>query len=183
MGIALTLKNVRLSCFGNGIWVKKAFRDGKPAYSAHFILSADDPQVAAVDEAQLEAATEKWGAKAAAYLKAAEAKDKVALHDGDAKADTEGYAGNWYVAARTQQRFLIVDRDKTPLTQDDGKPYSGCYVDASIEFFGYDFEGVKGVSAGIRWIQFRRDGDAFAGGTPASLDEIEDISVADEDLI
>ncbi|MDE9571706.1 ssDNA-binding protein, partial [Xenorhabdus bovienii] len=41
--------------------------------------------------------------------------------------------------------------------------------------FAYDNNG-KGISASLGGVQFYRDGDAFAGGGVASVDEFDDLS-------
>ncbi len=48
------------------------------------------------------------------------------------------FEGNLYVNANNKVRPLIIDRDKTPLDSTDGKPYGGCYVNASIELWAQD---------------------------------------------
>jgi hypothetical protein len=179
----LTLKNVRISMM-QALWKKQSFKDSAPAFSAHLILSADDPQVDAIEDMVTKVAEASWGAKSKPLLAAARAKDKIPLHNGDSKAEYDGYAGNYFISARAKTKPLVVDRDKSQLEEDAGRPYPGCYVDASIEIYAYDSDGVKGLTAGLRWVQFRRDGDAFAGGAPASIDEIdeiEELSVADDE--
>ena len=42
-----------------------------------------------------------------------------------------------FVSARNALRPLVVDVDKSPLTAQDGKPYSGCYVNASLELWAH----------------------------------------------
>ena len=48
---------------------------------------------------------------------------KYFFRDGDTKLTaagdiSEGFEGNMYVAAKNKSRPLIIDRDKTPLTED-----------------------------------------------------------------
>jgi hypothetical protein len=179
VGIQITLKNVRLS-FPKLFKAENVNGEGKPAFSASFLISADDPQADTINEAIDKCAAEKWGAKAKTVLGALRGADKVALHNGDQKAELEGYAGNFFVSARSYTKVLVVDRDRTQLDESAGRPYGGCFVDASIELWAQDNQFGKRVNATLRWVQFRRDGDAFAGGAPASADEIEDISVEDD---
>ena len=179
MGMQITLKNVRLA-FAS-IWeAKQVNGEGKPAFSASFLLSADDPQVDEINDMIDKCAAEKWGAKAKTVLAALRGKDAVAIHNGDLKAQYEGFEGNYFVSARSYQKVLVVDRNRVQLEQSSGKPYAGCYVDANVELWAQDNQWGKRINATLRWVQFRRDGDAFAGGAPASVDEIEDLSV-DED--
>lgn len=150
--------------------------EGEPAFSAVFLLEPGDPQVKTLDQAIAAVAKEKWGAKTEAILKQMRAADKTCLHDGDTKAEYAGFAGMRFVSARGKTRPLVIDRDKAPLAAADGKPYAGCYVNASIELWAQDNNYGKRVNAQLRGVQFLRDGDAFAGGGAASDDEFEDVS-------
>jgi len=171
----LKLNNVRLA-FPTLFEAKTVNGEGKPAFSASFLINPSDPQVKALNQAIEQVAKEKWGAKADVILKQMRAQDKTALHDGDLKANYDGFPGNLYVSARSATRPLVIDADKTPLAEADGKPYAGCYVNASIELWAQDNNYGKRVNASLRGVQFFRDGDAFAGGGVASEDEFDDIS-------
>ncbi|WGM02416.1 DUF2815 family protein [Arsenophonus nasoniae] len=124
---------------------------------------------------------EKWGAKEVEkiYNNICNNPNRFCFQDGDNK-EYDGYAGNMYLSASNKSRPSVFDRNTSPLTAQDGRPYSGCYVNAIIEFYAYDFNG-KGVSASLRGVQFFRDGDAFSGGSVASVDEFEDLSMAEEE--
>ena len=102
----------------------------------------------------------------------------VALHDGDEKAQYDGFAGNFFVTASAQETAAptVIDRDRSPLTQRSGRPYPGCYVNASLEFWAQDNAYGKRINAQLRGVQFLRDGDSFSAGRPASSDEFEDVS-------
>ena len=169
------LTNVRLA-FPVLFEARTVNGEGKPAFSASFLLDPADPQVKALNQAIEQVAKDKWGAKAGAILKQMRAQDKVALHDGDLKANYDGFPGNLYVSARSATRPLVIDKDKSPLTEQDGKPYAGCFVNASIELWPQDNNYGKRVNASLRGVQFFRDGDAFAGGGAASEDEFDDLS-------
>jgi hypothetical protein len=174
------LKNVRLS-FPH-LFVPTEVEEGKGfSYSANFLLTADDPQVDVIENAMTTVAAAKWDKKAVAILAALRGKDAVALHNGDMKADIEGYQGNYYLSSRSQTKPLVIDKDKTILSQASGRPYSGCYVNASIEFYAQDNKWGKRVNATLRGVQFLRDGDAFAGGAPADASEFDDVSDQGDD--
>lgn len=175
------LNGVRLS-FPELFHASTVNGEGNPAFSASFLIDPNDPQVARLNEAIDKIAREKWGAKADAILKQMRAGDKVCLHSGDLKA-YDGYAGMLYVSARNAARPLVIDRDRSPLTEADGKPYAGCYVNASIELWAQDNNYGKRINASLRGVQFVRDGDAFAGGGAASEDEFADLSVENEEAL
>lgn len=175
------LNNVRLA-FPQLFEAKTVNGEGEPAFSASLLIDPTHPQVKELNAAIDAVAKEKWAAKAEAILKTMRATDKTCLHDGDLKDQYAGFEGMLYVSARSKTRPLVIDVDKTPLTAKDGKPYAGCYVNASIELWAQDNNYGKRVNASLRGIQFLRDGDAFAGGAPASEDEFDDLSVAEDEL-
>ncbi|NYT44581.1 DUF2815 family protein [Alcaligenaceae bacterium] len=171
----VSLKNVRLA-FPTLFEAKTVNGEGKPAFSASFLLDPADPQVKTLQAAIEAVAKEKWGPKAEAILKQMRAQDKTALHDGDLKSNYDGFPGNLYVSSRSNTRPLIIDADKTPLAEQDGKPYAGCYVNANVELWAQDNNYGKRVNAQLRGVQFFKDGDAFAGGGAASDEEFDDVT-------
>lgn len=150
--------------------------EGAPAFGATFLMAEDDPQIEVIDAAIEQVAEEKWGAKAPAILKQLRAADKTCLHDGEAKAQWAGFAGSMYVSARSKERPLVIDADKTPLLPADGRPYAGCYVNASIDLWAMDNQYGKRIACTLKGVQFHRHGDAFAGGGAASADDFDDVS-------
>lgn len=178
----LMLNNVRLAF--PQLWVaQKVNGEGEPAFSASLLLPPDHPAIKELNKAFEAVAAEKWGAKAKDVLKAMRATDKLALHDGDTKANYDGFPGNMFVSARSKVRPTVLDRDRTPLAQEDGKPYSGCMVNASIELWAQDNKFGKRINAQLRGIQFFADNDAFAGGgSAADAEEFGDLSTADSEV-
>ncbi len=174
----LMLRDVRLAF--PSLWKATAPRTGgEAAFSASFILPPNHPQMKEIKAAFLSVAKEKWAAKGDAIYKALEAADKLALHNGDTKAEYEGYEGNMFISTRSKVRPSVFDQQRNDLTEADGKPYSGCYVNASIELWAQDNDFGKRINAQLRGVQFLRDGDAFAGGArPADADEFDEIGVA-----
>jgi len=123
-------------------------------------------------------AKEKWASKSESVLKSIQGNNqKFCWTDGDAK-DYDGYEGNYCLSASRGQdkgRPIVMDCDKSPLTAADGKPYAGCYVNATVEIWPQDNSFGKGVRATLRGVQFFKDGDAFSAGTPVSEDDFEAI--------
>ncbi len=177
----VVLQNVRLA-FPNLFTAATINGEGKPAFSCSLLLTPDHPALKELEKAGLAVAKEKWGVKGEAQFKAIKAADKFAVHDGDSKSQYEGFEGNKFVSCRSAVRPTTLDRNKTPLTEADGKLYSGCYVNAIIELWPQDNKYGKRVNAQIRGVQFFADGDAFSGGgTGASEDEFDDLGVANGD--
>ena len=178
----ILLKDVRLA-FPN-LWKATAPKGGgEAAFSASLLMPKTHKQVVELKAAFKSLAKDKWASKADAILKAMEAGDKLCLHDGDGKADYEGFEGNVYVSARSKIRPSVFDGQRQELQEADGKPYSGCYVNASIELWAQDNDYGKRINAQLRGVQFLRDGDAFAGGGQAAdKDEFDEISAEDDPL-
>lgn len=158
------------------LWEPQQFNNtGEPACSASFLL---DPktQKAEVDKivaAIKQVAADKWGAKADDTLKTIKAKGDLCLHDGATKSEYDGFDGMVYISARNKARPVVIGRDKAPLTQADGKPYAGCYVNVSVDIWAQSNNYGKRINAKLLAVQFDRDGDAFSGGEGYSDDDFE----------
>jgi hypothetical protein len=177
MAQKIKLSNVRIA-FANDLFVAKSQGDN-PAmkFGCTFLIDPASPQIIAINKAIEAACVEKFGAKAAVILKGMRATEKAGLRDGDLKSYA-GYAGNLYISASNTMRPTVIDADKTPLVAADGKPYSGSFVNASIELWAYDHKvGGKGISATVLGVQFVKDGEKFGSGSSvADADEFEDVS-------
>lgn len=170
------LNNVR-GAFLNALFEAQTVGgEGEPAYGGTWLFAPDHPAKALLDDAFEKVAKEKWGDKAPAVLKELRAKDRLALHDGDTKSTYDGFEGMLFVSSRSKVRPTVIDRDRSPLTAADGRPYSGCYCNVIIELWPQDNQYGKRINATLKGVQFVRDGDAFGGGTPAAeADEFEDL--------
>lgn len=169
----IRLNNVRLSY--PQLFVAKPPEDGKePVFSASFLLDKKQHKDLI---AQIEKLTERVALDA---FKKKVKLNRVPLRDGNEKGDKEGYGDEvMFVGARNAKRPVVVDRDLTPLTADDSRPYAGCYVNATVRLFAFDHKvGGKGVSASLRAIQFVKDGESFGAGPVNAEEEFE--AVADE---
>ncbi len=168
------LTNVRLSF--PGLFKAEAFKPGDdPKFKATFLVPKDDPQVKAVEAKILAVLKEKYPQKAEQILKSVRGNpNKFCWQDGDTKS-YDGYEGMMALSAKSTSRPTVIAADRSPLVEGDGKPYAGCYVNASVDFFVYDSQGV-GVSASLRGVQFVRDGDSFGGGRPADADEFDEVT-------
>ena len=182
MSTRLMLRDVRLA-YAHGLWEKSvpkgADANAKPKFRVCFILPPKHPQLKDIQAAIETEMKAKFGAKWQKVLEAAKASKKSCLRDGDDN-EGDGFAGNFFVAANSETRPTTFAADKTPVTQDDGVLYSGCYVNASIDIYAFDRVS-KGNSAGLRGVQFLRKGDAFGSGGAADESEFDEISAPAED--
>lgn len=173
----VVLKGVRL-VFPD-LWEPKEFEtgDGKPRYSATFLVEPGSANDKAIRDTIKAVAKEAHAAKADAVLKTMEGNSQKFFYlDGNAK-DYDGFADMMYASSHrpaNQGAPLVMDRDKQPLAATSGKPYSGCYVNASIDIYAQVGKN-PGIRASLLGVQFFKDGDAFAGSR-ANPDDFEDLS-------
>ena len=173
-----TLKDVRMS-FPNIFEAKAPPQPGgKAKFSAALLFPRTHPQVAELQATVIAVAQAKWGAKADEVLKALKAADKICVHDGDAKSDTDGYAGNLFINASNDIRPLAIGGGpdgRAPVTASDGKLYAGCYVNGIIQIWAQDNQFGKRINASLLGVQFLRDGTRLAGGGVAAADDFDAI--------
>jgi Protein of unknown function (DUF2815) len=185
-------------------WVPKSGPNGgAEAFSGSFLLEKDDPQLLTqVTRAITEVAQARWPDMDKRtnrpmwelLLQEFKATDRLCLHNGDLKR-YEGYEGRMYISARSPRKPLVVNRDPilrnedgSPLLNAQGEPlpnlvsaesgiiYAGCKVNVGLDIWAQDNSYGKRISAGLRWVQFVADGDAFAAAPPAKLSEVVDLS-------
>ena len=170
----IKLTNVRLSF--PQLFRAKAFKaDQEPSFNACFILNKEDDkeQILEVRKVMTAVAHDKWGNNIPKGV-------KLCLRDGaePGKEDVDGYGPEvMFISASSRKRIPVVDRDLTPLSEEDGKPYAGCYVNVSLRLWAQDNEFGKRVNAQLQAVQFALDGDAF-GETPVDVNE--EFEVLDE---
>lgn len=108
-----------------------------------------------------------------AEFKAKIPSNKVCLKDGDESGRPE-YAGAFTLKAASEKRPTVIDRDKTPLVKDDGRPYPGCYVNAIISLWAQDNDYGRRINANILGVQFFKDGEPFGAGPIDVSDDFEE---------
>jgi hypothetical protein len=110
-------------------------------------------------------------------------KYETCLLDGDVETDNDGefkHPGYWFIATRAGAEYppVLIDSKRQPVI--DAKDWvSGDWGNVKLSFFGYEFEGKKGVSTSLRAIQFTRKDEPFGSNqspeaTAAEFDEVED---------
>jgi hypothetical protein len=156
-------------------------------YRCTFLIPPENPAVKHINAAMVKIAADKWGAKAEAILKQIKATSgKCFFVDGDTKA-YNGYAGNWAVTATRNQDAgapLVVGRGgrKDVLSAADGKIYSGCYVNGTIEVWAQDNSFGKAIRATLVNVQFVKNGESFGGAAPANANNLDELAFEDDEL-
>lgn len=104
------------------------------------------------------------------------------LRDGDTdKDDDEVYAGHFYVNAKSNTRPGIVDKNRTPIVDEDDI-YSGVWAIMSVTFYAYDVNGNRGVACGLNNIMKYKDDERLGGRASAESDFADLDMEDDEDL-
>lgn len=143
----------------------RADQNGVEKYSVMLLIPKSDTATLAKMKAAAQAAKDTWvekGKKLPAQL-------KTTLHDGDGVTPNGGEpygpecAGHYVMNVSSTRKPAIVYADKTPITE-ESELYSGCYGRAIINFYVYDSQGNRGVSAGLMGIMKLSDGEPLGGG-------------------
>jgi len=167
------------------IWEPRSVNGSEEKYSVSCLIPKTDKATLAKIHKAIEAAKEvaqskRWGGKIPANL-------KLPLHDGDTeRGDDENYEGMMYFNATSKDAPQIVDRKVQPIL-DPMECGSGDYCNVSVNFYGFNTNGNRGVAAGLQNIQLVKHGERLAGKASASSDfeEIEgedDSEVFGDDL-
>jgi hypothetical protein len=153
----------------------------KPRYSATLIFAPTHPFATDVANAIKHVAVAKWGADADRVLAALKADAALPLQDGAKKMRPE-YEGMLFVAAHRAEKKgppIIVDRQLKVLKALDrqDQPYRGCYVNGKVDIYAWKHPTAGNqINVGLNVIQFFRDGDAFTGGAPPTVDGLSVVS-------
>ena len=168
----IILKNVRISF--PSLFKKGSFNGEETKYEATFLLNKEEhadsiteikAQIADLVKSNLK------GSKVPA--------DKICLRDGD-EVEYDGYAGCFSIKCSTKKRPIVIDRDRSPLTEDDGKPYGGCYVNASIDLWVQNNAYGKRINSTLLAVQFAKDGEPFADGSTGDINDFDMITDDDD---
>ena len=157
---------------------------GDPKYSVMLLIPKADKETLAKIKQAMDEARENFCKRNGAN--ALPVKYNHTLHDGDGVRDSgDPYGpeckGCYVITVSSKQKPVIVDNMRNPVT-DPGEVYSGCYGRASINFYGYNSNGKKGVSAGLLSVQKLHDGEPF--GTVGSADDFaDDFKDEDDDIL
>jgi len=173
----VVIGKVRLS-YVNVFQPRAVGDDDNAKYSVSVIIPKEDKDTikkveAAIEEAKQEGLA-KWGGKIPKNL-------KLPLRDGDMdREDDEAYTNSFFFNASSKMKPQVIDKYKQPIVDED-ELYSGCYAYVSINFYPYDFNGTKGVAAGLNNIMKVADGEPLSGRSSAEED-FADINFDDDDM-
>lgn len=168
MSTSVTTGEIRFS-FPN-ILTPRENDKGEKKYDTTILIPKSDKETVKKIKKAIKAAAEigastKYGGKTPKNL-------KTPLRDGDTEKDLDEYPefeGHWFLSARSNRKPGAVDEDLEVIL-DPEKFYGGAYGRIQMNFYPYNFEGKKGVAAGLENAQFLRDGARFGGDGSSPAD-------------
>ena len=180
----VTTGKVRFSYLN--VFTPRAINDGDPVkYSVTLLIPKSDKDTIKKIKAPMEAAEtahsqRNSGKKLPASL-------KHTLHDGDGERPNGGEfgeecKGNYVITVSSKNPPVLVYSDKTPIT-DPRELFSGCYGRAIINFYVYDTNGNRGISAGLNGLMKLHDGEPLGGGVVTDADWDDDWEDDEDDLL
>ena len=142
-----------------------------PRYSVTLLIPKTDAAVkqnidASIEAAAVDAQSKLWGGVRPPVM-------PVPIHDGDGVRDNgtpygPECKGCWVITASSKNKPQVVHQSdiNTELLPQD--IYSGMYARVTINFFGYNRAGKRGIGCGLGNVMKTRDGEPLAGGASAS---------------
>jgi len=181
MATKVVTGKVRFS-YANIFEAKAPQGGGDPKYSVTLLIPKSDTATVEKMKAAIAEARENFCKRNGAN--ALPLKPNHTLKDGDGTRDSGDPFGPechgcYVINVSSKQKPVVVDAFRNPVT-DPGEVKSGDYGRAAINFFGYNSNGKKGISAGLLSIQKLHDGEAF-GVTGSASDFDDGFAEADED--
>ena len=172
--------NVRLSYF-HGFEARDYKNNGKFKFSTNCFVEKGSALHKTIEKAMLDACEGKFPGKGAAKLKSFKgSKNTICYREGDDE-DADA-AGKMVLSAgrlKSKGRPKIVDRNNSPLAEEDGRPYSGCYANVVVDIWTQTGE-TPGVRAELIAIQYVGEGEAFSGGVNPDSIDFDDLGVDEE---
>jgi len=160
----ITTGKVRFS-YCNLFTPRAAQENAQEKYSTTLLIPKSDKRTIEKIKAAIEAAK-------AVYLSKHNGKKlpsnlKNTVHDGDGERPNGGEFGPeckgcYVITVSSNKKPVLVYADKTPITE-ESELYSGCYGRAIINFYVYDTQGNKGITAGLNGIMKLHDGEPLGG--------------------
>ena len=169
----------------------------KPKFSATLVFDPskmtpkDKARLKEMKKLALDAMRDKFGDKAFKSDNKLKSGFRMPFRKGEEKSDQypDSFEDHFiFINAKTESAPGVADArngkddsGKWPEAEDRSEAYSGCYVRATVQFYGYDVSGNKGVGVGLNNILIIRDGERLGGGISAK-DDFQDIDDDELDI-
>ena len=175
----IVLKNVRLSF--PSLFNRSMFQGTEGKFEATFLIPKEDK--ATIDTINKAIAALYAENKIKVPLTA----DKVCFKDGNTISNKDGdvmdgYQGCMSFKAASNKPVQIVNRDKSPITEEQNIIYAGCYVNAVVGLWWQSNAYGKRVNGNLMAVQFVKDGDNFGSSSfdaDSAFDDLDGSSLSD----
>lgn len=144
-----------------------------PKYSATLLIPKTDTAVyqdilTSIEAAAADAQGKLWNGVRPPVM-------PVPIHDGDGvRENGTPYGpeckGCWVITASSKQKPGVVHQSNVKVELAPQDIYSGMYARVTINFFGYNRAGKRGVGCGLGNVMKTREGEPLAGGASAEAD-------------
>lgn len=185
-GTKVITNEVRMS-YAQVFEPKSMDETSKAKYSVSLLIPKSDTETIDFIEKAI-AVAHKEGAEK--YGKKWPSKPKTTFRDGDEeKPEDEAYVGCMFLNCSSTTKPGVVKAApagspvKTIQLTTEEEFYSGCYGKAAINFYAYDANGNRGISAGLNNLLFTREGERFAGKDSAENDFDDEFEGEDDDFL
>jgi len=155
---------------------KREGEEGDPKYGMTLLIpKSDTTTLGKIKAAQAAAISLKWPNKVPPKIDST-------LHDGDLTRPSTGEPfgaeckGCYVITASSKFKPQVVGRDREEII-DPTLALSGDYFKVSLNFFGYERAGKRGVSAGLGNVLFYEKGESLGGMSRASDDFANEFDV------
>jgi hypothetical protein len=168
------ITNVRLSF--PSLFQRAEFEGDVGKYEATFLFPKETPEGKKLHKllsGKIEAAIKEAKIKISS--------DKRCLKDGD-NFEYDSHQGMWSFKASANRRPNVLNRDKSPLTEEDEVVYAGCYVNAVVDIWVQNNKWGKRVNANLYGVQFLKDGEPFGMGPTDVTDDFDEVKDDAEDF-
>jgi hypothetical protein len=175
------LKEVVLG-FAKDLFEATSIKGSKPKFRCTPMVEKGSENDKAILAAIRQVVVDKWGEKKAdAILKQiAPIPQQYFYKDGDLT-EYEGAEGRMLASMSNEDQPTLLTRTRAPAGKD--LIYSGAICNISCDVYAYEFDGTKGVAAGVRGVQFVAHGQALAGGGIAKDDDFDDLGGVDDEAV
>lgn len=139
---------------------------GDPKYSCTVLIPKTEKKaIDAIKKAIADARAEFCAKNGAQALPT---QPKHTLYDGDGTRPSgdpfgEECKGHYVITVSSKNKPLVVDRNGNEIL-DANEVYAGCKIRVNVNFYGYNSNGNKGITAGLNAVQKWADGEPIGGG-------------------
>lgn len=147
--------------------------NGEKKYSVTILLPKTDvatyeDMMRSIEAAVQEATTSKWGGIRPPQM-------QPVIWDGDGVRRSgepfgEECRGHWVISAKSNMKPQVVGMDNINCELDPRDVYSGMYARVTVNFFGFNNNGNRGIACGLGNVLKTRDGEHLSGGASAASD-------------